>query len=121
MAPSPDKQAQAMAEYKAWADAQNAAGREPSRLARNVSSVVGSSPLKYGLAGAGVGYNLEDASQKFKQDDYLGGLGSLGAAGASGLTLVPKYAARANPAGSRFDYRVANVWRHQSRKATRGG
>lgn len=98
MAPSPTKQAQAVADYEAWANAQNAAGREPSRLAKGVSTVVGSSPVKYGLAGAGIGYNLEDASQKFSQGDYLGGLASTGAAGASGLTLVPKYAARANPA-----------------------
>lgn len=98
MAPSPQKQAQALADYEAWANAQNAAGREPSRLARGVGTVVGSSPVKFGLAGAGVGYNIEDATQKFSEGDYLGGLGSLGAAGASGLTLVPKYAARANPA-----------------------
>lgn len=70
----------------------------PDAIQKGVRYVMGSSPMKWGLAGAGLGYNLEDAYQKFRDDQILGGLTSLGAAGASGLTLVPKYAARANPA-----------------------
>jgi hypothetical protein len=70
----------------------------PDAVQRGARFVLGSSPVKYGLAGAGIGYNIEDAYQKLRDEQYLGGLTSLGAAGASGLTLVPKYAARANPA-----------------------
>lgn len=92
------QKAQSLADYEAWANAQNAARAPQSTAGKVLRSVATSSPVKYGLAGAGIGYNLEDASQKFKGNDYLGGLASLGAAGASGATLIPKYAAKANPA-----------------------
>lgn len=92
------QRAQSLADYEAWANAQNAARAPESAAGKVVRNVVGSSPVKYGLAGAGIGYNLEDANQKFRDNDYIGGLASLGAAGASGATLIPKYAARANPA-----------------------
>ena len=95
---SDTQKAQALAEHEAWLNAQKAAGTTPSTAGKVLRTIAGSSPVKYGLAGTGIGYNLEDASQKFKKDDYLGGLASLGAAGASGATLIPKYAARANPA-----------------------
>lgn len=75
---------------------------QPDWVQRGARYILGSSPVKWGLAGAGIGYNLEDAYQKFypKQGerDVLGGLTSLGAAGASGLSLVPKLARVANPA-----------------------
>jgi hypothetical protein len=67
-------------------------------LARNV---VQSSPVKWGLGGMGAVYNLENADQQFKQNTALGnaaGVTSLGGALASGLSAVPKYAAKANPA-----------------------
>lgn len=92
------QKARAAADYEAWASSQNAAGRGPDRVTKALGAVAGSSPVKYGLAGAGIGYNAEDAAQKFKNDDYLGGLASTGAALASGATLIPKFAARANPA-----------------------
>jgi hypothetical protein len=73
----------------------------PDVVQRSVQSVLGSSPLRYGLAGAGIGYNLEDAYQNFSKPDALNkaaGVASTGGALASGLGLVPKLAARANPA-----------------------
>jgi hypothetical protein len=92
------QKAKAIADYDAWVSSQNAAGRGPDRVTKALGAVAGSSPIKYGLAGTGIGYNVEDAAQKFRNDDYLGGLASTGAALASGATLIPKYAARANPA-----------------------
>jgi hypothetical protein len=75
----------------------------PDKVQKGFQYVMGSSPVKYGLAGAGIGYNLEDAYQNLfpqggRERNIPAGLASLGAAGASGLTLVPSYAARANPA-----------------------
>lgn len=92
------QKAKAAAEYEAWANSQNAARPNQSTAGKVLGSIAGSSPVKYGLAGAGIGYNAEDAYQKFKDNDYLGGLASTGAALASGATLIPKYAAKANPA-----------------------
>lgn len=74
---------------------------QPDIIARSAQNVLGSSPLRYGLAGAGIGYNLEDAYQNFSKPDALNkaaGVASTGGALASALGLVPKYAARANPA-----------------------
>jgi hypothetical protein len=74
---------------------------QPDIIARSAQNVLGSSPLRYGLAGAGIGYNLEDAYQNFSKPDPLNkaaGVASTGGALASALGLVPKYAARANPA-----------------------
>jgi hypothetical protein len=92
------QKAKAAAEYQAWANSQNAARPNPNTAGKVLGSIAGSSPVKYGLAGTGIGYNTEDAYQKFRDNDYLGGLASTGAALASGATLIPKYAAKANPA-----------------------
>lgn len=72
-------------------------GNEPSAAQRVASGVMGSAPVKGGLAGLGVGYNVQDAYNKFDQGDVLSGFLSSGAAGASGLTLVPKLASKMNP------------------------
>jgi len=70
----------------------------PAKAARVLSL-----PFRSVLAGAGAGYNIEDAYQKLMRQnpsiaDIVGGILSTGAATASGLSLVPKMAAVANPA-----------------------
>jgi hypothetical protein len=64
------------------------------RVARGI---MGSAPVKGGLAGLGVGYNVQDAYNKFDEGDMLGGTLATTGAGMSALGLVPKLAARANP------------------------
>lgn len=65
---------------------------------RGVQNIVGSGPVKGALAGLGVGYNVQDAYNKFQQGDVLGGSLATGAAGASGLSLVPRLAPVMGPA-----------------------
>jgi hypothetical protein len=69
------------------------------RVARGI---MGSAPVKGGLAGLGVGYNVQDAYNKFDEGDMLGGTLATTGAGMSALGLVPKLAARANPAAIGF-------------------
>jgi hypothetical protein len=64
---------------------------------RVTRGIMGSAPVKGGLAGLGVGYNAQDAYNKFDEGDNLGGTLATGAGVASGLSLVPKFAAKANP------------------------
>jgi hypothetical protein len=71
---------------------------QPSAAQRVARSIMGSAPVRGGLAGLGVGYNVQDAYNKFDEGDKLGGTLATGAAGMSALGLVPKIAARANPA-----------------------
>jgi len=70
---------------------------QPDMAQRVSKNIMGSSPVRGGLAGLGVGYNAQDAYNKFDQGDILSGLLSSGAAGASGLALAPKLASRMNP------------------------
>ena len=65
---------------------------------RGARAVVNSTPVRAGLAGMGVGFNAQDAYNKFQQGDTLGGSLATGAAGASGLSLVPKLAPVMGPA-----------------------
>lgn len=69
----------------------------PDTGQRMARAVLGSAPVKGGLAGFGVGLNLEDAYQKALQGDITGALTSGGAAASSGLSLVPQLASRATP------------------------
>jgi hypothetical protein len=69
---------------------------------RVTKSILGSAPVKGGLAGLGVGYNVQDAYNKFDEGDMLGGTLATTGAGMSALGLVPKLAARANPAAIGF-------------------
>lgn len=64
-------------------------------------TVMQSSPVRWGMGGLGVGYNLENAAQQYGHNTPIGnvsGTTSLGAALASGLSVVPKYASKAGPA-----------------------
>jgi hypothetical protein len=64
-------------------------------------AVAQSSPVRWGLGGLGIGYNAENAYQQFGTNTPLGnvaGTTALGGALASGLSMVPKYASKANPA-----------------------
>lgn len=70
---------------------------QPDMAQRVSKNIMGSSPVRGGLSGLGVGYNVQDAYNKFDQGDVLSGLLSSGAAGASGAALAPKLAARMNP------------------------
>lgn len=70
---------------------------EPDVVQRGARAVVGSAPVKGGLAGLGVGYNLQDAAQKFREGDVLGGSLAGGASASSALGLVPKIAPVMNP------------------------
>lgn len=70
---------------------------QPSAAQRVAQSIMGSSPVRGGLAGLGVGYNVQDAYNKFHEGDVLSGGLSTGAAGASALTLAPKLASKMNP------------------------
>lgn len=63
-----------------------------------IKSVSRTAPVTGALAGAGVGFNAQDAYNKFQQGDTLGGTLSSSAAGASGLSLIPKLARFMNPA-----------------------
>ena len=65
---------------------------------RGARAVVNSAPVRTGLAGMGVGFNAQDAYNKFQQGDVLGGSLATGAAGASGLSLVPRLAPVMGPA-----------------------
>lgn len=60
-------------------------------IQRGVRNFAGSAPVRGGLAGLGMGYNVQDAYNKFQEGDKLSGSLSTGAAGASGLSLVPKF------------------------------
>jgi len=97
----PEQQAKYLMDYDNWLKAQVAARTAKDSAPNNIKTIAGSSPVRFGLAGAGAGFNLEDAYQKLSQEGALNtasGLTSLGAAGTSVLGAVPKYAARANPA-----------------------
>ncbi len=64
------------------------------RFGRNVA---GSAPVRGGLAGLGMGFNVQDAYNKFQEGDTLSGALASNAALASGLGLVPKIAPVMNP------------------------
>lgn len=112
MAPSVEqRQAEAIKKYTDWVSAQNQAAPKASRLPESMQwakrvpeaakVVAGSSPVRGALAGMGIGYNLENAHQQFGENTPLGnvaGATSVGGALASGLSAVPKYASKANPA-----------------------
>ena len=70
----------------------------PDIVQRGARAVVNSAPVRTGLAGMGVGFNAQDAYNKFQQGDTLGGALATGAAGASGLSLVPQLARVMGPA-----------------------
>jgi hypothetical protein len=62
-------------------------------------SVLNSSPVRFGLAGLGVGQNIANADQQFgtsKIGNVAGTASALGA-GASALSVIPKLASKANP------------------------
>lgn len=67
-------------------------------LQRGARTILGSAPVRGGLAGFGAGYSAQEAYNRFDEGDPLAGTLSAGAAGASGLSLVPRLAARAVPA-----------------------
>jgi hypothetical protein len=97
----PEQQAKYLMDYDNWLKAQVAARTAKDSAPNAIKTIAGSSPVRFGLAGAGAGFNLADAYQKLSQEGALNtasGLTSLGAAGTSVLGAVPKYAARANPA-----------------------
>jgi hypothetical protein len=71
---------------------------KPNAVKQAASRVMSSAPAKGSLAGLGVGFNAQDAYNKFDQGDYTGGALSTGAATASGLSLVPKLARVMGPA-----------------------
>jgi hypothetical protein len=71
---------------------------KPNAFKQAASRAVSSAPVKGSLAGLGVGFNAQDAYNKFDQGDYVGGSLASGAAGASGLSLVPKLARTMGPA-----------------------
>jgi hypothetical protein len=101
MSISPEQKAQQLMDYDNWLKAQVAARTAKDTAPNAFRTIAGSSPVRFGLAGAGAGFNLEDAYQKLSQQGALNtasGLTSLGAAGTSVLGAFPKYAARANPA-----------------------
>lgn len=70
---------------------------QPGAAQRVAQKVVNSAPVRGGLAGLGVGYNVQDAYNKFNEGDLLSGGLSTAAAGASGLSLAPKIASKMNP------------------------
>jgi hypothetical protein len=72
-------------------------GGQANAAQRVAQSIMGSSPVRGGLAGLGVGYNVQDAFNKFNEGDILSGGLSTGAAGASALSLAPKLASKMNP------------------------
>lgn len=70
----------------------------PQKVAQFVTR---SAPVRGGLAGLGIGYNLQGASENFKQPGALNtaaGVTNLGGAVLSGLGAIPKLAPVANPA-----------------------
>ena len=71
---------------------------QPDRVAQGFKNIVGSGPVRGGLAGLGVGYNVQDAYNQYQQGNMLGGSLATGAAGASGLSLVPRLAPVMGPA-----------------------
>ena len=71
---------------------------KPNAFKQAASGVISSAPVKGGLAGLGIGFNAQDAYNKFDQGDTLGGSLATGAAGASALSLVPRLASTMNPA-----------------------
>lgn len=98
---SAEQQAKYLMDYDNWLKAQVAARTAKDSAPTAIGTIAGSSPVRFGLAGAGAGFNLADAYQKLSQEGALNtasGLTSLGAAGTSVLGAFPKYAARANPA-----------------------
>jgi hypothetical protein len=70
----------------------------PNTFGQKASRVASSAPVRGSLAGLGVGFNTQDAYNKFDQGDYVGGTLASGAAGASGLSLVPKLSPVMGPA-----------------------
>jgi hypothetical protein len=101
MASSVEQKAQAMKSYQDWADSVNQAQKPTDAPTKMAKSILQSTPVRWGLGGAGIGYNAEDAYQNFSKPDALNkaaGVASTGGALASALGMVPKYAARANPA-----------------------
>lgn len=71
---------------------------QPDIVQRGARAVAGSTPVRAGMAGLGVGFNTQDAYNKFQEGDVLGGSLATGAAGASGLSLVPRLAPVMGPA-----------------------
>lgn len=71
---------------------------QPDIVQRGARAVMRTSPVRGGMAGLGVGFNAQDAYNKFQEGDTLGGALATGAAGASGLTLVPRLAPVMGPA-----------------------
>lgn len=71
---------------------------QPDIVQRGARAVAGSTPVRAGMAGLGVGFNAQDAYNKFQEGDMLGGSLATGAAGASGLSLVPRLAPVMGPA-----------------------
>jgi hypothetical protein len=73
----------------------NAAGT----VSNVASSVLNSSPVRFGLAGLGVGQNVANADQQFgtSTTGNVAGTASALGAGASALSVIPKFAAKANP------------------------
>jgi hypothetical protein len=121
-----ERAAQESAKYQEWVDKMNNARKIHSnaklnpnpeasrdyRMGQAISNTAGkvgdvtkavaqSSPVRWGLGGLGIGYNAENAYQQFGTNTPLGnvaGTTALGGALASGLSMVPKYASKANPA-----------------------
>lgn len=91
------KAAEAEARFQASMQRANQAA-QPDMMQRGARAVMGSAPVRTGLAGLGMGFNAQDAYNKFQAGDTLGGSLATGAAGASGLSLVPRLAPVMGPA-----------------------
>lgn len=101
------QQAAAIKQYEDWVRAQNAIAPNKPNFALDAANktknlfntLMQSSPVRYGLAGMGTVYNLENADQQFGTGPVgnAAGTASLVGALASGLSAIPKLAARANP------------------------
>jgi hypothetical protein len=72
-------------------------GTQPDAVQRAARGFFGAAPVRGALAGLGVGYNVQDAYNKFQEGDTLSGALASNAALASGLGLVPKIAPVMNP------------------------
>ena len=91
----------ALEDAKTWNEAVNKVKTESSPFEKIMGGIMSSTPVRYGLHGFGMGFNAADAAQKLQNPTPLnlaGSASSLTGAIASALGLVPKFAARANPA-----------------------
>lgn len=94
---SPQEAAAVRAKQAALTPPPMAPQKQPSFVQTAAQKVAGSAPVRGGLAGLGVGYNVQDAANKFNEGDLLSGALSSSAAGTSAASLFPKLTSRMNP------------------------